>query len=935
MSETLYLIDGSNLIFRAYHAMPPMSSSQGMPTHALFGFINMLLRLEDAYHPTHLAVVFDAGGQSTRANLFEQYKSHRPPCPEDLTVQMNAIKPLLRSMGYQVIDAVDVEADDVIATWVKRCEQMSLPVVIVTSDKDLMQLCNHQVSVLDTMKNGNAGFVYGPKEVREKFGVSPSQLRDVLALMGDTSDNVPGVPGIGPKTAAQLINQFGSLAEVLQNIDRIEGRGADRLKELMRTHQQQALLSYQLVTLHQDVPILLEFEDLRKKSIQTETLKTLLSTYQLNRLLRRFFPKEVEENVHEPKTFSETEVHMDKTSLSVSFPIQNTDVVTTASELQNHIQSWGNLSDIHVGISFQFTGCESSPPARTQNLCGLALYTKKKTLGVTQLLKPIYLPLRHLYLGVTRQWEDNSWVHLIKPLLESKEVSKMVCGSKEAHLVFGSLGVALQGISSDPSLCSYLLDASQRHGLWTLLERHATPVGVLPKNKEQLCQTGKHKTPLETIEIEKVAQLAGFEAQAIVELGVFLHDRLDAASLQLLKTMEVPLAEVLASMEEYGVKIDPLLLQSLSEELSQTLRTLEAEVAQLAGYEVNINSPKQLQELLFEKLKLPVGKKTKTGFSTDAEVLEILAQDYPIAHMIHTHRNLSKLKNTYLDQLPNLIDPNTGRVHTSYNQVVAATGRLSSSDPNLQNIPIRTDLGKKVRHAFIAPKNRILISADYSQIELRVLAHLSQDPLLLESFLQNQDIHIRTAIEMFGLQEGAKPEMRRVAKMINYGIVYGLTDHGLATRLSIPRSTAKQYIQDYFKRYKGISGFMDMLLQKARQEGGARTVLGRFRPLPDLSASNYQVRAYAERMAKNTPIQGSAADILKRAMIDVQQALQKEPAWQARMILTVHDELIIEADVSFQDQVAGCIKQHMEHALTLSVPLQVDIGMGQNWADCK
>lgn len=955
--DTLYLIDGSNLIFRAYHAMPPMSNSKGAPTGAIFGFIHMLLRLDDNYHPSHVAILFDAGGKSVRTEMYDQYKAHRPPCPEDLPSQMQAAKQIASALGFQVIDAIDAEADDVIAALTKQAQAHDIPVVIVSSDKDLMQLCTEKVHLLDTMKN-EQGKLYGPKEVEEKFGVTPSQLGDVLALIGDAVDNVPGVPGIGPKTAAQLIQKFGNVEELLKNIDHIEVRGAAKIKEALRTNETQLRLSRQLVSLHDHIPVSVSIEGLLKKNPDLATLEDLLKEYEFRRFFARFFPgKEAQFPSKETASLNQTSASVEMVipvSLEVlqdsekpQVTLLPTHVITQRAQLEEWLSHIKPYADFQVAISLQFTGVEREPVARVTPVCGIGLFAQRnkdqKIPNESSLAKnsipvegtPIYLPLSHLYLGMPVQWDLAELRELLQPLFSASDCAKFVYGIKDTYLALENLGFFVQGVVSDPSLCSYLLDAGQKHDLLSLKNRYLQVAGLLPKTREELCRSGRHVSPLESIEVESVANVAGFETQTILELGRFLKERLSAKSLSLLENMELPLGHVLAKIERYGILLDLPVLTQLSEEISQQLKTLEAEVNQQAGYEINIASPKQLQELLFEKLKLPGVKKTKTGLSTDAEVLEALASQHPVVKMIHTHRTLAKLKNTYLDQFPKLMDPQTGRLHTSYNQVVAATGRLSSSEPNLQNIPIRSELGNHIRRAFVAPKGMVLLSADYSQIELRVLAHLSQDPLLMKSFLHHEDVHERTAIEMFGPVDGQKSEMRRVAKMINYGIVYGLSEHGLSTRLSISRSTAKQYIEEYFSRYSRLTSFMDELIEKARKEGGARTALGRFRPIPELYASQYQVRAYGERMAKNTPIQGTSADILKQAMINVQNELEAQSHLRARMLLTVHDELVLETPIEHQEEVILLAKTHMERAATLSVPLEVAVCAGANWAECK
>lgn len=938
--NTLFLIDGSNLLFRAYHALPPMHTSKGHPTWAIMGLCNMMLRLEKTHQPKHVVAVFDGGGESPRAALFEQYKAHRPPCPQDLRQQIDGIQEILKKLGYTVMNAVDTEADDVIATLTKRATRAGMQVVIVSSDKDLMQLCSDQVVVLETMKNNGQGMTYGPKEVSERFGVSPTQLGDVLALMGDASDNIPGVPGIGAKTATQLIQQFGSLDALLAHPEEIQYRGAERIKKALAEHKDQLLLSRQLVLLDDDVPLPEDGSHFEKNPPDIQGLRTLLEHYELRSLLSRLAPATAVPDRNLPLGFSfehtpSSETTQEQRNTSWMPPFST--VVHTLNRSQDLV-AWldekANDPSVVFGVSFQLCGTEGSPNPRTTPLCGIGISAWTHAAS-THPFSSIYLPIKHLYLGAPPQWETHIWVEGLKSFWENPSIQKSVQDAKQTHLLLQSVGIQPKGILSDPSLCSYLADPSQKHDLSSLIKRHAPKQeGVFP-SREQLCKQGKIHTPLETCRVEDVALLAGIESQAVAWLGVHLRAALPVDSKNILAQMELPLASVLAQMEHRGILLNVPVLQKIDGELQALLHTIESRIREAAGYDVNIQSPKQLQELLFSKLQLTPTKKVKTGFSTDSEVLEALAAQHPIARDIHTHRSLAKLKNTYVEQLPKMLDPHSHRLHTCYHQLAAATGRLSSSDPNLQSIPIRTDWGTRIRQAFVAAPGHVLICADYSQIELRILAHLSGDPLLIESFRSGEDIHERTAVDMFGEMEGRKPEMRRVAKMINYGIMYGLSEHGLATRLSIPRSVAKEYMTRYMKKNQGMHLFMQELVDRARKEGGAHTLLGRFRPLPDLNTGSHQARSQAERMAKNTPLQGTAADLLKKAMILVQEQLNQQPQLNTHMLLTVHDELVLESPIEHKDEVAIQLRRNMEQALTLRVPLVVDIGMGATWADCK
>jgi DNA polymerase-1 len=970
--SSLYLVDGSNFLFRAFHAMPMMVSSKGVPTGAVRGFASMLLRLIGEHKPTHLAVVFDAGGKDKRAEKFPAYKQNRGECPVELVPQFDLASQLVTAMGVVCLQARDAEADDVIATLARRAERSGEQVVIVSSDKDLMQLCRDgAIALLDTMKEEGRGKLFGEAEVVEKWGVPPRQLGDLLALVGDSSDNLPGIPGVGPKTAAQLLQMFGSLDELIARRDEVNVRGKDKIIAALRDHEAQLRLVRELVALDEDLAGLPAVAELTRQTVEPEKLIALLKELEFTTLYRRLVPRggcracriclppplrwsrvPLRSRLRQlspdgdhsdgasaaqrrsrlsavttasPSTGSAT-FDLAAASLATAGPIRvlldEAELRTELSHLSQRLTERDLLAIVPAWCEDGHTGHH----ARLSPLCGLALAT---TLG-----PPLYLPFAHRYLGSPTQPSRDTVLSLLRPLLTNPQLPKAVYGAKETQQALRGLGISLLGILTDPSLCSYLLDAADDHSLAALVTKHLPDHPPLLERKA-VCQAGKQTLLLDAVEIGRAAELLGREARATLLLGGLLYGRLDAAAQRLLGELELPLATVLADIEGHGICLDTSVLAQLSSEVATKLDGLETEIEKVAGTQVNLNSPKQLAELLFGKLGLPPMKKTKgkTGLSVDAEVLEALAADFPVAQQILEHRSLSKLKGTYIDALPLLVSKQTGRLHTTYQQLVAATGRLSSTDPNLQNIPIRSELGQKIRAAFVAAPGNVLIAADYSQIELRVLAHLSGDPLLVESFRAGEDVHTRTAIEMFGPEEGKLPDKRRAAKMINYGIVYGLTDFGLATRLSIERRLAKKYIEEYFARYHGVRTFMDELVRRAKAEGGARTLRGRFRPLPDLTNKNFPLRGYAERMAKNTPIQGTAADILKQAMIDVQRLLiAQEP--EVRMLLTVHDELVLEAPIARKEAVCQAVKQTMERAETLSVPLVVDVGAAPNWSDC-
>ncbi len=927
MADAVYIVDGSNFLFRAYHALPYLSTRSGLPTGAVYGFAQMLIKLEQDHRPSHLAVVFDVGERSFRNELFAEYKANRPPAPADLKPQFALVRKLVDAFAVPRIELAGVEADDVIATLVGQARAEGRKVVIVSSDKDLMQLVDDEnVVLLDTMKN----VTYGPREVEEKFGVGPARVGDVLALMGDSVDNVPGVPGVGPKTAATLLQAFGGLEPLLARVDEVAKlpklRGAERVAQLLREHGERARLSRRLVELDAKVPLPPELQlgGLRRHEPDMSRVEALLREYEFERLIQRLQPAGAPAPAPVPVGESEngderaTEPSSPPTppSLRIQIGLLATDLLLDARSLAVRAAMMAAQGD--VGVVVEVAGAGPWAP-----VAGVALAIDGAA--------PVYVPVGHRYLGAPAQLGAEEALAALKPLFARADVRKSIHGQKAAMLALGRHGVPLAGVVADPELAAYLLDPAQPHDLCAIAARF----GATVEEREALCGSGKKAIGYETVEIARAAAWAGRRAEATLRLGRQLREEVRAAGMEkLLDEVELPLGRVLAVMERHGVRLDVRHLHRLGEETETRLRALEDEVRALAGYEINLGSPKQLQELLFDKLKLPAVKKTKTGLSTDAEVLEELAPLHPIAEKIHEHRALAKLKGTYIDAFPHLIDRQTGRLHTSYNQTVAATGRLSSSDPNLQNIPIRSELGKEIRRAFIAEGGCKLIAADYSQIELRVLAHLSRDAVLRDAFARNQDVHVRTAAEMFHVAPDAvTPEQRRIAKAINFGIVYGQTDYGLARAVGIERDEARRYISDYFARYAGVAAFMERLIAEGKRDSGARTLLGRFRPLPDIHSRNRTVRQYAERMARNTPIQGTAADILKLAMIAVEERLERE-APSAKMLLTVHDELVLEAPAAEAERVGALVGETMERVFPLEVPLRVDVGIGDNWAEC-
>ena len=886
-APSLYLIDTFGFVFRAFHALPSLNSPSGIPTGAVFGFCTMLDKLINDHAPRYLAAVFDTGKPTFRHEMYPLYKANRPPTPEELIPQFAYIEQVVDAFRIPRLSMDGFEADDLIAAWTARARDEDLEVVIVSSDKDLMQLVGEGVRMLDTKKDT----LSGPEEVSKKFGVRPEQLGDWLALCGDSSDNVPGVPGVGAKTASKLLDQFGDLETVLASADEVRGA---KLQQNLTQFADQARLSRRLVALRQDVPLDRDLSSLVMAEADRRALWDLYGELGFSRLRKRVSPGAL----------------MDRSLFRT---------VLTEEELQQCIEEIRAAGRCAVDVE---TTSLDAVRARVVGIC--------LSWGAEQ---ACYIPVGHIYLGRPDQLSLEQVLSALRPILTDEDFPKVGQNIKYDWIVLKQAGLEMQGLQFDTMLASYVLDASRNaHGLDALALDHLGH--EMLSYKEVTGGSRGGDGGFEMVDLDTATRYAAEDAEVTLRLADLLGPRLeqDQELEDLFRRMEMPLSRVLANMELRGVALDGKKLRSMSSQLQEQISTIEADVRQQAGWDVNINSPKQLQRLLFEDLGLRAGRKTKTGFSTDADVLADLAIEHPIAAQIDEYRTLSKLKNTYVDTLPGLVNPATGRVHTSYNQAVTATGRLSSSDPNLQNIPIRTALGRQIREAFVAPPGRVFLSADYSQVELRVLAHLSQDPVLLEAFQEGQDVHLRTAAEVFGVPAGeVTPDQRRMAKAVNFGVIYGQTDWGLSRQLRIPKHVAKQYIDNYFDRYAGVQQFMEQTIQEARETRTTRTLLGRRRPVPDINSSRHNVRLYAERVVRNTPIQGTAADLMKLAMLQVDRALQGA-GLDAPMILTVHDELIFEVREADLDQVTALVKEIMCGALELDLPLKVDTGVGENWA---
>ncbi|MGB5268320.1 MAG: DNA polymerase I [Polyangiales bacterium] len=880
--QTIYVIDISSYVFRAYHALPPLSNSKGEPTHAVAGVASMLLKLLREREPHGVIVAMDSKGKSFRKELYAEYKANRPPAPPDLEQQMVRVREIAEAWGMSPLEAPGFEADDIIATLVKQARGKGRRVVIVSADKDLLQLVGPDVVMYDTMRDK----VFGAEETREKLGVEPGQVRDLLALMGDSSDNVPGVPSVGQKTAAKLLAEYGSLDGIYENL---EGITRKALKAKLGEHRDKALSSRELVTLRDDVPIGTDAVTRKYGGGNIAALRTLFSELELTRLLAQLDPAPAIEGHYE----------------------------TIATE-----EGLARIATIirEVGSFAMYTVMDIDDPIRAE-LVGVALSWVE---GVSA-----YIPLGHRYIGAPDQLSVDHASAVLGPLLENSLIPKRTLAKRE-EVFWARRGITLRGVRFDPSLASYLLDPGRHaHRLEDLARQELD--GAL-SDDDAVRGKGKKALTWDEVEVEAVAQHANERADYTFRLSELLTPRMHEGEFErLFFDVELPLASVLATMELTGIRVDTGLLEKLSISADAELQNLHARCTELAGHDFNVSSPRQLETILFDELDLPVVKKTKTARSTDQGVLEDLSLLHPLPQAILEYRSVSKLKSTYLDALPREVNPETGRIHTRYNQLVAATGRLSSSDPNLQNIPIRTAMGRRVRDAFVPKEGWSMLSADYSQIELRVLAHLSRDPALVDAFSRGDDVHVQTACALFGVPpENVTKQMRGEAKTVNFAVIYGQTQFALARNLKIERGEAQRYIDAFFDQYAGVKSFLDEVVEQARANGLVTTLLGRRRSLPDIRSKNHNLRAAAERIARNTPIQGTAADIMKVAMVQIQHQIEKRRL-ESRMVLTVHDELVFEAPAEEQSELERLVLDRMQNAVPLSVPLPVEVGWGANW----
>lgn len=920
----LILVDGSSYLYRAYHAFPPLTNGSGQPTGAMYGVLNMLRSLLLQYRPSHVAVVFDAKGKTFRDELFAEYKSHRPPMPDDLRSQIEPLHQMVKAMGLPLLVVSGVEADDVIGTLAQEAEKAGHSVLISTGDKDMAQLVTPNITLINTMNNA----ILGPQEVCEKYGVPPELIIDFLALMGDSSDNIPGVPGVGEKTAQALLQGLGGLDSLFSNLDKIPTltfRGAKTMSAKLEQNKDVAYLSYKLATIKTDVELDVTCDELTVSPPDDEQLHQLFSRYEFKRWLADVEAGKWLDGKKERPTGQTS-----NKAFVAAEPAPAAEVTAVLSqESYQTILDEKSLADwierLKKSEVFAFDTETDGLDTLSSNLIGLSFAVAPG--------EAAYLPLAHDYLDAPAQL-DRDWVlATLKPLLEDEKALKVGQNLKFDQSMLARYGIELRGIAFDTMLESYVLNSvAGRHDMDSLAERYLNHKTI---TFEEIAGKGKNQLTFNQIALEEAGPYASEDADVTLQLHLVLWPKLQESEglKRVFQEIEMPLLPILSRIERTGVLIDQNILAAHSKELTIRLDELEKQAHELAEEPFNLASPKQLQVILYEKQKLPILKKTPGGAaSTNEEVLAELALDYPLPKVILEYRGLAKLKSTYTDKLPLMINPVSGRVHTSYHQAVTATGRLSSRDPNLQNIPVRNEEGRRIRQAFIAPKGYRIMAADYSQIELRIMAHLSQDEGLLAAFAAGKDIHRATAAEVFGLPlEKVTTEQRRSAKAINFGLIYGMSAFGLARQLNIPRGEAQRYMDLYFERYPGVLEYMERTRKQAADQGYVTTLDGRRLYLPDIHSRNANRRKAAEREAINAPMQGTAADIIKRAMIAVDAWLQQESEPLVRVIMQVHDELVFEVHESVLESAEQKIRELMEQSMQLAVPLKVDVGVGDNW----
>jgi DNA polymerase I len=902
----LVLVDASSYVYRAFHALPPLSTSRGEPTGAVLGVVNMLLKFLKDFQPRRIGVVFDAPGRTFRDEIFAEYKAHRPLMPDDLRAQIAPLLEIIQAQGLPLLRVPGVEADDVIGTLACRAAAAGATVLISTGDKDMAQLVNDSITLINTMSNS----LLDRAGVKAKFDVFPEQIVDYLALIGDSSDNIPGIDKVGPKTAAKLLHQYGGLDELIAHVAEVPGKVGENLRANRSTLE----LSRRLATIRTDLELPLALEELTPASADVTALRALYTRYELRALLRQL------DGGDAPAAAATGAPPLPAPAAvaPVSLEPQHYTTLTRWEELT----PW--LERLAGAQLFAFA-------THTTSLD----YMRAEIVGVSFCIEPgtaAYVPLAHRYAGAPEQLERAAVLAALKPLLEDAARGKVGHNLKYDAHVLANASIALAGLRFDTMLESYVWNSvATNHELETDAQRY---LGVRPLSYEEVAGKGAKQLCFDQVPLERASAYACMDVDVTLRLHQALWPQLESlpALARLYQECEQPLVPVLCTMEHCGVLVDRELLRTQSREFARQLQELVLQAHREAGHEFNIESPKQLQQILFERLQLPVRRKTPTGQPSTAEdVLEELADSYPLPRIVLEYRALAKLKSTYTDKLPEQANERTGRIHTTYAQAVAATGRLSSIDPNLQNIPVRRGEGRRIRAAFIAPPEHLLLAADYSQIELRIMAHLSGDESLRAAFAADRDVHQATAAEVFGVAlEAVSADQRRTAKVINFGLIYGMSPFGLARNLGIERAAAQRYVERYFQRYPGVKRFMDNTRAQARELGYVETVFGRRLYLPDIRSGNTQLRQYAERSAINAPMQGTAADIIKRAMISVDAWCRAERV-PARLIMQVHDELVLEVRSAAAAEVGEAVRAHMVQAATLSVPLKVDLGTGANW----
>jgi DNA polymerase I len=919
--ERLYIVDGHGYLFRAHYGLMNaskgerrevrLSTAEGFPTGALYVFARMLMRMAQDTQPDRMVVVFDSGRQSFRTELYPDYKAHRPDPPEELVVQMPYFRKIVQGLRWPVLAIPGVEADDVIATLARQALERQWEVVIYSADKDLMQLVGPGITMIDSLHQRT----YSPEEVEKKFGVGPAKVADFLALVGDTSDNIPGIPGVGEKTASKLLQDFASIdAMIAANppVPRAKVKQPFGDPEVLAKLQ----VARQLVALKNDVELPVPIEELHVGEWDVEELVRLFTELEFGVLLEKLAQRKGAE-VAAAAISSEPAVPDGEAAQPAGETAPVTKIVVRGVELEELCRdARASARPIAIGLELDGQRADLAQPV------ALIVAVAERA--------PAYLPLAHRYIGAPTPPAPAD-LEPVYALLADASVRKVCHDEKTIRRVLAEQGHAVAGIEEDVMVASFLIDPTRP----VSIEAVANQLGGHALAARSTL-AGRARTTLETVDADKASAWAGAAVHAMLSASGNAAVRIAASGLDgLYRDVELPVARLLAEVERNGIHIDGAHFKKLSSEVGSELATLETAIFELAGETFNVGSPRQLGVILFEKLALgdDKQKRTKTGYSTDHEVLEGLIDAHPIIKPILEHREISKLKGTYLDALPPIVNPRTGRVHTSFNQVVAATGRISSQDPNLQNIPIRSELGRSIRRGFVAAPGMVLIAADYSQIEMRILAHLSGDELLAKAFREKVDVHTQTAAEVFSIGlDAVGPTERRVAKAVNYGLIYGQSDFGLARTLDITRTQAAEYSKKYFERFPTIRAFMENIVAEARARGGARTLLGRWRPIPDLKSKSPAARRAAERIAQNTPLQGAGADIIKLAMLKTQALIDRE-RWPVKMLLTVHDELVFEAPPELAEKAGAALQEEMRNAHQLSVPLEVDVGIAGNWAD--